>query len=67
MNGIVHPFSSALHEQEGEGNIRVTLDGVVGIFGGQPPCHELLPEPVRVGAATTGVVRSSATFAPIEG
>ncbi len=33
MNGIVHPFTGALHEQDGEGNIRVTLDGKVGIFG----------------------------------
>ena len=28
MRGIVHPFTGALHEQDGEGNIRVTLDGV---------------------------------------
>ena len=33
VNGIVHPFTGALHEQDGEGNIRVTLDGKVGIFG----------------------------------
>lgn len=31
--GIIHPFTGALHEQDGEGNIRVTLDGKVGIFG----------------------------------
>jgi len=33
VNGIVHPFTGALHEQDGEGNIRVTHDGVEGIFG----------------------------------
>jgi len=33
VNGIVHPFTGALHEQDGEGSIRVTLDGVEGIFG----------------------------------
>jgi hypothetical protein len=33
MRGIVHPFTGALHEQDGEGNIRVTLDGKEGIFG----------------------------------
>lgn len=32
MNGIVHPFTGALHEQDGEGNIRVTLGDKVGIF-----------------------------------
>ncbi|MEM9748875.1 MAG: hypothetical protein AAF945_19445 [Actinomycetota bacterium] len=31
--GIVHPFTGALHEQDGNGNIRVTLDGKEGIFG----------------------------------
>ena len=33
VNGIVHPFSGALHEQDGEGNIRVTLGDKTGIFG----------------------------------
>ena len=32
MRGIVHPFSKALYEQDGEGNIRVTKDGKTGIF-----------------------------------
>ena len=32
MRGIVHPFTGALHEQDGDGNIRVTLDGAEGIF-----------------------------------
>jgi hypothetical protein len=27
-----HPFSGALYEQDGSGNIRVTLDGKVGLF-----------------------------------
>jgi hypothetical protein len=33
MRGIVLPFTGALHEQDGNGNIRVTLDGKEGIFG----------------------------------
>lgn len=32
MKGIVHPFSKALYEQDGEGNIRVTAGDLVGIF-----------------------------------
>ncbi len=28
----MHPFTGALHEQDGEGNIRVTLDGKAGTF-----------------------------------
>ena len=32
MRGIVHPFSKALYEQDGEGNSRVTKDGKTGIF-----------------------------------
>ena len=32
MRGIVHPFSKALYEQDGEGNIRVSKDGQSGIF-----------------------------------
>ena len=32
MNGIVHPFTGALHEQDGRGNIRVTLDGVAAML-----------------------------------
>lgn len=31
--GIIHPFTGALHERDGSGNVRVTLDGVEGIFG----------------------------------
>ncbi|HWC68462.1 MAG TPA: hypothetical protein VG478_10380 [Acidimicrobiales bacterium] len=27
-----HPFSGALYEQDGSGNVRVTLDGKVGLF-----------------------------------
>lgn len=33
MNGIVHPFTGALHEQNGDGHIRVTLGEQSGIFG----------------------------------
>lgn len=33
MRGIVHPFTKALYEQDGTGNIRVTDGGRVGIFG----------------------------------
>ena len=33
VNGILHPFTGALHEQDGAGNIRVTLGNRVGIFG----------------------------------
>ena len=32
MNGIVHPFSGALYEQDGAGNIRVTAGDRSGIF-----------------------------------
>ena len=32
MNGLVHPFTRALYEQDGTGNIRVTDRGRVGIF-----------------------------------
>ena len=32
MNGLRHPYTNALYEQDGEGNIRVTRDGKVGIF-----------------------------------
>lgn len=32
MLGIVHPFSKALYEQDGNGRIRVTLGDKVGIF-----------------------------------
>ncbi len=32
MNGIVHPFTGALHEQDGNGNILVTLGDVSGLF-----------------------------------
>jgi hypothetical protein len=30
--GMKHPFSRALYEQDGNGNVRVTLDGNVGVF-----------------------------------
>jgi hypothetical protein len=33
VRGIVHPFSRALYEQDGTGNIRVTDGDRVGIFG----------------------------------
>jgi hypothetical protein len=33
VNGIVHPFTGALHEQDGNGNIKVTLGDRSGIFG----------------------------------
>ena len=32
MKGIVHPFSKALYEQDGEGNIRVTAGDQFGIL-----------------------------------
>jgi hypothetical protein len=32
MLGIVHPFSKALYEQDGKGNIRVSKDGKWGLF-----------------------------------
>lgn len=32
MNGIIHPFTGALHEQDGNGNIRVTSGDRTGIF-----------------------------------
>lgn len=32
MRGIVHPFSKALYEQDGEGNIRVTDGDHTGVF-----------------------------------
>lgn len=32
MLGLVHPFTKALYEQDGDGHIKVTLDGRVGIF-----------------------------------
>ena len=33
MRGIVHPFTKALYEQDGAGNIRVTHKERTGIFG----------------------------------
>lgn len=33
MRGILHPFSKALYEQDGNGNIRVTDGERSGIFG----------------------------------
>jgi hypothetical protein len=32
VRGIIHPFSKALYEQDGAGNIRVTDHGRLGIF-----------------------------------
>jgi hypothetical protein len=33
MNGVIHPFSQALYEQDGEGNVLVTTkDGRVGRY-----------------------------------
>ena len=32
MLGIVHPFSRALYEQDGNGNVRVTLGDQTGLF-----------------------------------
>jgi hypothetical protein len=29
---MVHPFSKALYEQDGNGNVRVSLTGKVGLF-----------------------------------
>jgi hypothetical protein len=30
--GLVHPFSKALYEQDGKGNVRVSLGGKSGLF-----------------------------------
>ncbi len=35
MNGLVHPFSRALYEQDGNGNVRVTKGEQVGLFTAQ--------------------------------
>jgi hypothetical protein len=36
MLGLVHPFSRALYEQDGKGNVRVVLvGGKVGVFSSQ--------------------------------
>lgn len=32
MLGQIHPFSKALYEQDGNGNVLVTLDGKHGLF-----------------------------------
>lgn len=32
MKGIIHPFTKALYEQDGNGNILVTDDGRTGTF-----------------------------------
>jgi len=32
MLGIYHPFSRALYEQDGEGNVLVTDEGKTGLF-----------------------------------
>jgi hypothetical protein len=34
MNGIVHPFSGALYEQDGAGHVMVSADGRSGLFHG---------------------------------
>jgi hypothetical protein len=34
VNGLAHPFTGALYEQDGEGHIRVSLDGRSGLFHG---------------------------------
>ena len=33
MRGITHPFTKALYEQDGAGNIRVTAGDRSGVFG----------------------------------
>jgi hypothetical protein len=33
VKGIVHPFTKALYEQDGEGHVRVTDGDRVGVFG----------------------------------
>jgi len=32
MNGLIHPTSGDLYEQDGHGNVRVVHDGVSGLF-----------------------------------
>jgi hypothetical protein len=32
MNGVLHPFTGALYEADGDGAIKVTLDGTTGRF-----------------------------------
>lgn len=32
MHGMIHPFTNALYEQDGNGNVRVALKGKVGLF-----------------------------------
>jgi hypothetical protein len=32
MLGMRHPFTRALYEQDGDGNVRVTLNGKYGLF-----------------------------------
>ncbi len=32
MLGLIHPFSKALYEQDGKGNVRVTHQGRTGVF-----------------------------------
>ena len=34
MNGILHPFTRALYEQDGHGNVRVTSGERSGLFTG---------------------------------
>jgi hypothetical protein len=32
VKGLLHPFTRALYEQDGAGNVRVTHHGLTGIF-----------------------------------
>lgn len=32
MHGQLHPFSKALYEQDRDGNVRVRLNGLTGLF-----------------------------------
>ena len=32
MLGLVHPFSRALYEQDGDGNVRVSIGAKSGVF-----------------------------------
>ena len=32
MRGLIHPITKALYEQDGDGNVRVTHRGRVGVF-----------------------------------
>ena len=62
MKGIVHPFTKALYEQDGEGNIRVTDGDRSGIFtvGGR----WIRGRPARVRSAAVRLGRRSADRQP---